>query len=57
MAAAAALPQALSAVWRPLLTGIVLIGLIEAAKRGHLLPVFVPAPSEVVMRSGMCPGW
>ena len=49
MAAAAALPQALSAVWRPLLTGIVLIGLIEAAKRGHLLPVFVPAPSEVVM--------
>ena len=32
--------------WRP---AIVLIALLEAAKRVHLLPVFVPAPSEVVM--------
>jgi NitT/TauT family transport system permease protein len=34
--------------WRPLATGIILIALLEAAKRFHLLPIFVPAPSEVV---------
>jgi NitT/TauT family transport system permease protein len=51
--AALAMPSALQATlqstWRPLLTAVVLIGLAEAAKRGHLLPVFVPAPSEVFM--------
>jgi ABC-type nitrate/sulfonate/bicarbonate transport system permease component len=48
----AALPvsqRVLLASWRPLLTGAVLIGLAEAAKQMNLLPVFVPAPSEVVM--------
>jgi NitT/TauT family transport system permease protein len=50
MAAALALPaRTLRATWRPLLTGIVLIGIAEAAKHAHLLPVFVPAPSQVVM--------
>ena len=36
------------ASWKPLATGIILIALLEAAKRFHLLPIFVPAPSEVV---------
>jgi ABC-type nitrate/sulfonate/bicarbonate transport system permease component len=39
----------MGAVLRPLVTSVVLIGAIEAAKRAGLLPVFVPAPSEVVM--------
>jgi ABC-type nitrate/sulfonate/bicarbonate transport system permease component len=29
-------------------TGIVIIALLELAKRVHLLPIFVPAPSEVL---------
>jgi NitT/TauT family transport system permease protein len=40
---------ALRASWRPALTIVVLVGLVEAAKRFNLLPVFVPAPSEVVI--------
>jgi NitT/TauT family transport system permease protein len=43
-----ALQATLQTAWRPLVTAIVLIGMIEAAKRAHLLPVFVPAPSEVL---------
>jgi NitT/TauT family transport system permease protein len=43
------LHKALRATWRPFATAIVLIGIIEAAKRAHLLPVFVPAPSEVLL--------
>ena len=38
----------LQASWRPAATGIILIALLEAAKHAHLLPVFIPAPSEVV---------
>lgn len=41
--------RVLHATWRPLATGIVLIGIAEAAKRANLLPVFVPAPSEVLL--------
>jgi NitT/TauT family transport system permease protein len=37
------------AIWRPLLTTIVLLGAVELAKRAHLLPVYVPAPSEVAL--------
>src|SRR3982074_2814166 len=37
------------ASWRPLLTGVVLIGMAEAAKHANLLPVFVPSPSEVLL--------
>jgi ABC-type nitrate/sulfonate/bicarbonate transport system permease component len=40
---------ALQASWRPLATGVILLGLLEAAKHGHLLPIFVPAPSEVFL--------
>jgi NitT/TauT family transport system permease protein len=47
--ALAASHRMLLAGWRPLLTGVVLIGLAEAAKHTNLLPVFVPSPSEVVM--------
>ncbi|MEH2470931.1 NitT/TauT family transport system permease protein [Nitrobacteraceae bacterium AZCC 2161] len=36
------------ASWRPAATGIVLVALLEVAKRIHLLPIFVPAPSEVM---------
>ena len=43
------LHKALRATWRPFATAIVLMGIIEAAKRAHLLPVFVPAPSEVLL--------
>jgi NitT/TauT family transport system permease protein len=43
------LHKALRATWRPFATAIVLIGIIEAAKRAHLLPIFVPAPSEVLL--------
>ncbi len=50
MASALAASQKLMlAGWRPLLTGVVLIGLAEASKHANLLPVFVPSPSEVVM--------
>jgi NitT/TauT family transport system permease protein len=46
---AAALPvRILHASWRPAATIVVLIALMEIAKRGHLLPVFVPAPSDVL---------
>jgi len=38
----------LQASWRPVATGIIIIALLEAAKRVHLLPIFIPAPSEVV---------
>jgi ABC-type nitrate/sulfonate/bicarbonate transport system permease component len=38
----------LRASWRPAATGIVLVALLEVAKRIHLLPIFVPAPSEVM---------
>jgi NitT/TauT family transport system permease protein len=37
----------LRASWLPALTGIVLVALLELAKRVHLLPVFLPAPSDV----------
>lgn len=36
------------ASWRPVVTGIVLVALLEILKRLHLLPVFIPAPSEVI---------
>lgn len=36
------------ASWRPVVTLVVLVALMELAKRAHLLPVFVPAPSDVV---------
>jgi NitT/TauT family transport system permease protein len=39
--------RALSAIWRPLATVVVLLLAAEAAKRAGLLPVFVPAPSQV----------
>ena len=45
----------LLASWRPLLTGAVLIGIAEAAKQANLLPVFVPAPSQVVMEAWKVP--
>ena len=35
--------------WRPLVAAAVLIGAAEAAKHAHLLPVFVPAPSQVLL--------
>jgi ABC-type nitrate/sulfonate/bicarbonate transport system permease component len=44
-----ALQATLQSTWRPLLTAVVLLALAEAAKRASLLPVFVPAPSEVFM--------
>lgn len=37
----------LSAIWRPLASVAVLIAAAEAAKWAGLLPVFVPAPSQV----------
>lgn len=46
--ASAMKPRAFGAVWRPLLTSLVLLALLEAMKRGQLLPVFVPAPSQVL---------
>jgi NitT/TauT family transport system permease protein len=49
MASVLSLHKALRATWRPFATAIVLIGIIEAAKRTHLLPVFVPGPSEVLL--------
>jgi ABC-type nitrate/sulfonate/bicarbonate transport system permease component len=49
MAAAAALSRrTAAAAWRPLLTIAVLLGLLEAMKHASLLPVFVPAPSQVI---------
>ena len=47
--ALAASHRIMLASWRPLLTGVVLIGLAEAAKHANFLPVFVPSPSEVIM--------
>lgn len=44
-----ALPfKVLQASWRPVATIVVLVALMEMAKRTHLLPVFVPAPSDVL---------
>jgi NitT/TauT family transport system permease protein len=37
------------ATWRPMAVAVVLLGAVEAAKRAGLLPVFVPAPSEVAL--------
>jgi ABC-type nitrate/sulfonate/bicarbonate transport system permease component len=49
MAAVSTLPhKAFAAAWRPLLSGIILLALLEIMKRAGLLPVFVPAPSQVV---------
>lgn len=45
---AASYIRVLQASWRPVTTGIVIIALLELAKRVHLLPIFVPAPSEVL---------
>lgn len=45
---AASYIRGLQASWRPVTTGIVIIALLELAKRVHLLPIFVPAPSEVL---------
>ena len=42
-----ALHRTLAAVWRPLATIAVLLAVTELAKRANLLPVFVPAPSQV----------
>jgi NitT/TauT family transport system permease protein len=39
----------LAASWRPVATAAVLIGAAEAAKQANLLPVFVPAPSQVLL--------
>jgi NitT/TauT family transport system permease protein len=39
--------RAFSAIWRPLATVVALLLAAEAAKRAGLLPVFVPAPSQV----------
>src|SRR5260370_41662690 len=36
-----------AAIWRPLASVAVLLVAAEAAKRAGLLPVFVPAPSQV----------
>jgi ABC-type nitrate/sulfonate/bicarbonate transport system permease component len=48
MAAASVLShRTLVTLWRPLLTGIVLLTVVEAMQRGGLLPVFVPSPSQV----------
>lgn len=49
MAASAALSRrTIAAAWRPLLTSVALLGLLEAMKHASLLPVFVPAPSQVI---------
>ncbi len=45
--AASRSPHRMPAGVFPTITLLMLIGLAEAAKRGGLLPVFVPAPSEV----------
>jgi NitT/TauT family transport system permease protein len=42
-----AIHRALAAIWRPLASVAVLLLAAEAAKRAGLLPVFVPAPSQV----------
>jgi NitT/TauT family transport system permease protein len=39
--------RAFSATWRPLASVVVVLLAAEAAKRAGLLPVFVPAPSQV----------
>src|ERR1700688_1995564 len=41
--------KALQAIWRPLATAVVLVGMMEGAKHADLLPIFVPAPSEVLL--------
>jgi NitT/TauT family transport system permease protein len=41
--------RTISATWRPLLTSVILLGLAETMKHAGLLPVFVPAPSQVVV--------
>jgi ABC-type nitrate/sulfonate/bicarbonate transport system permease component len=48
MASKSSLRRTFAAVWRPLLTTVVLLGLAEAMKYAALLPTFVPAPSQVV---------
>jgi ABC-type nitrate/sulfonate/bicarbonate transport system permease component len=48
MASKSSLRRTFSAVWRPLLTTVVLLGLAEAMKYASLLPTFVPAPSQVI---------
>lgn len=40
--------QSLASAWRPLLTSAILLVLLEAMKYANLLPVFVPAPSQVI---------
>lgn len=40
--------QSVVGAWRPLLASAVLLGLLEAMKYVNLLPVFVPAPSQVL---------
>ena len=39
----------LQASWRPLATGVILLAVMEAAKRANVLPIFVPAPSAVLL--------
>ena len=39
--------KTLEASWRPVVTCIALLGMMEAAKHANLIPVFIPAPSEV----------
>jgi NitT/TauT family transport system permease protein len=41
--------KALQAIWQPLTTAVVLVGMMEGAKHADLLPIFVPAPSEVLL--------
>jgi len=48
MASKSSFSRSFSAVWRPLLTTVVLLGLAETMKYAALLPTFVPAPSQVV---------
>jgi ABC-type nitrate/sulfonate/bicarbonate transport system permease component len=46
---------ALGALWRPVATAGMLVGAAEAAKQVGLLPVFVPAPSEVLLEAWKTP--
>ena len=39
----------LQASWRPLATAVILLAVMEAAKRANVLPIFVPAPSAVLL--------
>ncbi|HWK96393.1 MAG TPA: ABC transporter permease subunit [Pseudolabrys sp.] len=40
--------RGLATTWRPLLTAAVLLALLEVLKQANMLPVFLPAPSQVL---------